>query len=49
MFCIGFYCHMKLTSKTVIPWLVKTTLSIVLYETDVYMKLFNMTSPKFGE
>jgi hypothetical protein len=32
-----------------IPWLVRTNLSIVLYETDFYMKLFNMASPKFGE
>jgi hypothetical protein len=40
---------MKPTSKTVVPWLVRTTLSTVLYETDVYMKFFNMASPKFGE
>jgi hypothetical protein len=49
MICIRFYCNMKPTSKIVIPWLVRTTLSMVLYETDVYMKLFNKTSPKFGE
>jgi hypothetical protein len=48
-YCIRFYCNMKPTSKIVIPWLVRTTLSMVLYETDVYMKLFNKTSPKFGE
>jgi hypothetical protein len=40
---------MKLISKTVIPWLVWTTLSMVLYETNAYMKLFNMASPMFGE
>jgi hypothetical protein len=32
-----------------VPWLVRTTLSTVLYETHVCMKLFNMASPKFGE
>jgi hypothetical protein len=32
-----------------VPWLVRTNLSKVLYETNVYMKLFNMPSPKFGE
>ncbi len=40
---------MKPTSKTVVPWLVRTTLSTVLYETEVCMKLFNMSSPKFDE
>jgi hypothetical protein len=33
----------------VVPWLVRTTLSTVFYETDVCIKLFNMASPKFGE
>jgi hypothetical protein len=33
----------------VVPRLVRTTLSTVLYETDVCVKLFNMTSPKFSE
>jgi hypothetical protein len=33
----------------VVPWLVRTTLSTVLYEIDVCMKLFDMTSPKFDE
>jgi hypothetical protein len=47
--CIVFYCDMKPTSKTVVPWLVRTTLSTVLYETDVCIKLFHMASPKFGE
>jgi hypothetical protein len=47
--CIGFHCDMKPTSKTMVPWLVRTTLSTVLYETNVCMKLFNMTSPKFDE
>jgi hypothetical protein len=41
--CIRFYCDMKPTSKTVVPQLVRTTLFTVLYETDVCMKLFNMT------
>jgi hypothetical protein len=45
--CIGFYCDMKPTSKIVV--LVRTTLSMVLYETDICMKLFNMAPPKFGE
>jgi hypothetical protein len=49
MIYIGFYCDMKQTSKTVVPWLVRTTLSMVLYETDVCTKPFNMASPKFGE
>jgi hypothetical protein len=49
MICIEFYCDMKSTSKTVVPWLVRTTLSTVLYKTEVYIKLFNMASPKFGE
>jgi hypothetical protein len=40
---------MKPTSKTVVPWLVRTTLSKVLYITDVCMKLFKKTSPKFGK
>jgi hypothetical protein len=46
--CIRFYSDMKPTSKTVVPWLVRTTLSTVLHEIDC-MKLFNMASPKFGE
>jgi hypothetical protein len=49
MICIGFYCDMKPTSKTVVPWLVTTTLSMVLYKTNVCMKLFNMASPKFSK
>jgi hypothetical protein len=49
MICIGFYCDMKPTSKIVVPCLVKTTLSTVLYEIYVCMKLFNMASLKFGE
>jgi hypothetical protein len=40
---------MKQTSKTVVPRLVRTTLSMVLYEIDIYMKLFNMVSLRFGE
>jgi hypothetical protein len=32
-----------------VPWLVRTTLSMTLYTIVVYMKLFNMASPKFGE
>jgi hypothetical protein len=40
---------MKPTSTTVIPWLVRTTLSMMLYITNVCMKLFNMASPKFDE
>jgi hypothetical protein len=49
MICIGFYCDMKPTNKTVVSWLVRTTLSMVLYETNICMKLFNMPSTKFGE
>jgi hypothetical protein len=49
MICIGFYYDIKPSSNTVVPWLVRTNLSTVLYETDVCMKLFNMASPKFGE
>jgi hypothetical protein len=49
MICIRFYYDMKQTSKIVVHWLVRTTLSTVLYETYVYMKIFNMTSPKFVE
>jgi hypothetical protein len=40
---------MKPTNKTVIPWLVRTTLSTVLYKIDICMKLFNMASLKFGK
>jgi hypothetical protein len=40
---------MKPTSKTVALWLLRTTLSTVLYETDVCIKLFNMASPMFDE
>jgi hypothetical protein len=40
---------MKPTSKTVVPWLVESILSTGLYEIDVCIKLFNMTSPKFDE
>jgi hypothetical protein len=43
---IGFYCDIEPSSNTVVPWLVRTNLSTVLYETDVCMKLFNMASPK---
>jgi hypothetical protein len=47
--CIRFYCDIKPTSKTLVPWLVMTTFSTTLYRTDVCMKLFNMASPKFNE
>jgi hypothetical protein len=47
--CTGFYCDMNPTSKIVVPWLVRTTLSSMLYETNICMKLFNMASSKFGE
>jgi hypothetical protein len=40
---------MKANNKTVIPWLVMTFLSTVLYETGVYIKLFNMASLNFDE
>jgi ribosomal protein L17 len=49
MICIGFYCGIEPSNNTVIPWLVRTNLSTVLYKSDVCMKLFNMVSPKFGE
>jgi hypothetical protein len=39
---------MKPTNKTVIPWLVRTTLSTVLYETDVCIKLFNLLLPSLA-
>jgi hypothetical protein len=45
MICIGFYCDIEPTNKIVVPRLVRTTLSKVLYETDVCMKLFNIASP----
>jgi hypothetical protein len=48
MICIGFYCDIEPSSNTMVPWLVRTNLSTVLYETDVCIKLFNMASPKFG-
>jgi hypothetical protein len=47
--CIGFYCDIEPSINTMVPWLVMTNLSTLLYETDVSMKLFNMASPKFGE
>jgi hypothetical protein len=40
---------MKQNGNIVVPWLVRTTLSMVLYKTHICMKLFNMASPKFGE
>jgi hypothetical protein len=49
MICIGFYCDIEPLSNTVVPWLVRTNLSKLLYKTDVCMKLFNMASPKFDE
>jgi hypothetical protein len=49
MICIRFYCDIKPTIKTVVPWLVRTTLSMVLYEIDVCIKLFKMISHKFNE
>jgi hypothetical protein len=49
MICIRFYCDMKPTSNIVVPWLVRTTLSMVLYKIDACMKLFNMTSSKFSK
>jgi hypothetical protein len=32
-----------------VPWLVRSTLTMALYKTNVFMKLFNMTSTKFGK
>jgi hypothetical protein len=49
MIYIGFYCDIEPSSNTVVAWLVRTNLSMVLYKTDVCMKLFGMASPKFGE
>jgi hypothetical protein len=49
MIYIGFYCDIEPSSNTVVPWLVRTNLSMVLYKIDVCMKLFGMASPKFGE
>jgi hypothetical protein len=49
MICIKFYCDMKPTSKTMVPWLMRTTLSTVLYKTYVCMNLFNIASPIFDE
>jgi hypothetical protein len=47
--CIGFYCDIEPSSNTEVPWLVRTNISMVLYEIIVCMKLFNMASPKFAE
>jgi hypothetical protein len=49
MICIGFYCDIEPTSKIMVPRLVRTTLSTVLYKIYAYMKLFNIASPKFDE
>jgi hypothetical protein len=49
MICVGFYCDIGPSSNTVVPWLLRTNLFNVLYETDVCMKCFNMAFPKFGE
>jgi hypothetical protein len=49
MICIGFYCDIESFSNTVVHWLVRTNLSTVLYETDICIKLFKMTSSKFSE
>jgi hypothetical protein len=49
MIYIGFYCDIEPSSNTVVPWLVRTNLSMVLYKVDVCMKLFNMTSSKLSE
>jgi hypothetical protein len=49
MISIGFYYDIEPSSNTMVPWLVRTNLSTVLYETDDCIKLFNMASPKFGE
>jgi hypothetical protein len=46
--CIRFYCDIKLSNKTLVPWLVRTTFSTVLYNTNICMKLFHMVSPMFG-
>jgi hypothetical protein len=42
MICNGFYYDIEPSSNTVVPQLVMTNLSMVLYETDVCMKLFSM-------
>jgi hypothetical protein len=47
--CIRFYCDIKPAYKTLLSWLVRTTLSTTLYKIDVCMKLFDMASRKFGE
>jgi hypothetical protein len=49
MNCIGFYCDIEPYSNIVVPWLVRTNLSTMLYKTIVCMKPFNMASPKFDE
>jgi hypothetical protein len=49
MICIGFYCDIEPSNNTMVPWLVRTNLSTMLYETNVCMKLSNMASPKFDE
>jgi hypothetical protein len=49
MICIGFYSDIEPCSNTMLPWLVKTNLSTVLYETGVCIKLFNMASPKLDK
>jgi hypothetical protein len=50
MICIVFYCDIEPTRKIVVQLAGEDySLHTVLHETDVYMKLFNIASPKFGE
>jgi hypothetical protein len=39
------YCDIEASSNTVVPWLVQTNLSTVLYETNVCMKLLRWLLP----
>jgi hypothetical protein len=45
----GFIEILNQPARLWYPWLVRTTLSTMLYETYVCMKLFNIDSPKFRE
>jgi hypothetical protein len=49
MICIGFYYDIEPSNNIVVPRLVRTNISTVLYETIVCITLFNTTSPRFNE
>jgi hypothetical protein len=50
MLCIRFYCDIKPTNKTLVPWLAGEDYYLHdIVENNVCMKLFNMASLKFVE